>query len=73
MSAASLSVSIDLAFGPKKGLYVDRWKRTRQLALSYEPHYVLSAAEVTRLLGGASTSSSRTRPPDRCSKLVSGA
>jgi len=50
---AKLSKHIDLAFGPNKGLYVDRWKRTSQLGLSYEPLYVLSADEVTRLMGGA--------------------
>ena len=50
---AKLAKHIDLAFGPNKGLYVDRWKRTSQLGLSYEPQYVLSADEVTRLMGGA--------------------
>ncbi len=48
-----LAKHINLAFGPNKGLYVDRWKRTGQLGLSYEPQYVLSADEVTRLMGGA--------------------
>lgn len=50
---AKLAKHIDLAFGPNKGLYVDRWKRTSQLGLNYEPQYVLSADEVTRLMGGA--------------------
>ena len=50
---ARLAKHIDLAFGPNKGLYVDRWKHAAQLGLSYEPHYVLSAEEVTRLMGGA--------------------
>lgn len=50
---AKLSRHIDLVFGPNKGLYVDHWKRTRQMGLGYEPHYVLSAAEVTNLMGGA--------------------
>jgi hypothetical protein len=50
---AILSRHIDLKFGPNKGLYVDHWKRTRQVGLGYEPQYVLSADEVTRLMGGA--------------------
>ncbi len=50
---AKLVRHIDLAFGPNKGLYVDHWQRTRQHGLSYEPHYVLSEDEVTRLMGGA--------------------
>lgn len=53
LGPARLAKHIDLAFGPNKGLYVDRWKRTSQLGLSYEPQYVLSADEVTRLMGGA--------------------
>lgn len=48
-----LAKHINLAFGPNKGLYVDRWKRTGQLGLGYEPQYVLSAEEVTSLIGGA--------------------
>jgi len=51
--AARLARHIDLTFGPKKELYVDHWKRTPHLGLNYEPHYVLSADEVTRLMGGA--------------------
>lgn len=50
---ARLARHVDLVFGPNKGLYVDRWKRTAQMGLSYEPQYVLSAEEVTRLMGGA--------------------
>jgi len=50
---ARLAKHIDLAFGPNKGLYVDHWKRTGQLGLGYEPQYVLSAEEVTSLIGGA--------------------
>lgn len=50
---ARLTKHVDLVFGPNKGVYVDRWKRTSQLGLSYEPQYVLSADEVTRLMGGA--------------------
>ena len=50
---ARLARHIDLTFGPDKGLYVDLWKRTQQRGLSYEPQYVLSAEEVTRLMGGA--------------------
>lgn len=50
---ARLARHIDLTFGPKKGLYVDHWKRTRQQGLTYEPQYVLSADEVTTLMGGA--------------------
>ncbi len=48
-----LAKHINLAFGPNKGLYVDHWKRTGQLGLGYEPQYVLSAEEVTSLIGGA--------------------
>lgn len=50
---ARLAKHIDLTFGPNKGLYVDRWKRPSQLGLSYEPQYVCSGDEVTRLMGGA--------------------
>lgn len=50
---AILAKHIDLFFGPNKGVYVDHWKRTRQQGLHYEPHYVLSADEVTNLMGGA--------------------
>jgi len=50
---ARLARHVDLVFGPNKGLYVDRWKRTAQMGLSYEPQYVLSAEDVTRLMGGA--------------------
>lgn len=50
---ARLAKHIDLTFGPQKGLYVDHWKRTRQVGLSYEPQYALSVDEVTRLMGGA--------------------
>lgn len=50
---AALSRHVDLTFGPNKGLYVDLWKRTSRLGLRYEPQYVLSAAEVTELMGGA--------------------
>lgn len=48
-----LSKHIDLVFGPNKGLYVDQWKRTRQMGLGYEPRYVLSEGEVTALMRGA--------------------
>lgn len=50
---ARLAKHVDLAFGPNKGLYVDSWKHTPRMGLTYEPAYVLSAAEVTRLMGGA--------------------
>jgi hypothetical protein len=48
-----LAPHVDLVFGPGKGLYVDHWQRCRQRGLSYEPQYVLSEEEVTRLMGGA--------------------
>lgn len=48
-----LSKHVELVFGPNKGLYVDHWKRTRQMGLGYDPRYVLSDAEVTALMGGA--------------------
>lgn len=50
---AALSRHIDLVFGPDKGLYVDTWRHTRQLGLGYDPLYVLSADEVTQLMGQA--------------------
>ena len=50
---ARLSRHVDLTFGPNKGLYVDRWRHTRQLGLGYEPQYVLSEPEVTGLMRGA--------------------
>lgn len=50
---AALSRHVDLVFGPNKGLYVDEWARTRRLGLQYEPQYVLSEDEVTRLMGHA--------------------
>jgi hypothetical protein len=48
-----LARHVDLTFGPGKGLYVDDWKRTRHQGLTYDPQYVLSADEVTRLVGEA--------------------
>jgi hypothetical protein len=50
---AQLSKHVELVFGPNKGLYVDQWKRTRQMGLNYQPRYVLSEGEVTALMGGA--------------------
>lgn len=50
---ARVAKHVDLTFGPQKALYVDHWKRTRKMGLSYEPHYVLSAEEVTSLMGTA--------------------
>jgi hypothetical protein len=50
---ARLARHVDLTFGPGKGLYVDSWKRTRLVGLGYEPQYVLSADEVTGLMGEA--------------------
>lgn len=48
-----LARHVDLVFGPGKGLYVDHWQQCRQRGLSYEPQYILSEEEVTRLMGGA--------------------
>ncbi|KUR78455.1 hypothetical protein [Novosphingobium sp. Fuku2-ISO-50] len=50
---ARLARHVDLTFGPGKGLYVDHWKKTPRVGLHYDPHYVLSADEVTRLMGDA--------------------
>lgn len=50
---ARLAKHIDLTFGPDKGIYVDHWKRTARLGLNFEPQYVLSTDEVTRLMGQA--------------------
>jgi len=50
---ARLARHVDLAFGPGKALFVDDWKHAARLGLGYEPQYVLSAQEVTRLMGGA--------------------
>jgi len=60
--SARLARHIDLTFGPKKGLYVDHWKRTRQMGLNYEPQYVLSADEVTSLMGDAFHVIKQARP-----------
>lgn len=59
---ARLARHIDLTFGPEKGLYVDHWKRTRQVGLSYQPQYVLNADEVTSLMGGAFDIIKQSRP-----------
>lgn len=50
---APLAKHVDLVFGPGKGLYVDEWKRTRRVGLGYAPARVLSAEEVTALMGHA--------------------
>jgi len=50
---AELARHVHSVFGPDKGLYVDHWRRTRRSGLGYEPQYVLSSEEVTRLMGGA--------------------
>ncbi|HUD95236.1 hypothetical protein [Sphingobium sp.] len=50
---AALSRHVDLTFGPNKGLYVDPWHKSHRRGLGYEPRYVLSEEEVTRLMGGA--------------------
>lgn len=59
---ARLSKHVDLTFGPNKGLYVDHWKKSRQQGLTYEPEYVLSADEVTNLMGGAFRILEKNRP-----------
>ena len=48
-----LARHVDLVFGPGKGLYVDVWQQCRRRGLSYEPQYILTEVEVTRLMGGA--------------------
>ncbi|KPH61814.1 hypothetical protein [Novosphingobium sp. ST904] len=48
-----LARHVHSVFGQDKGLYVDHWRRSRQVGLSYEPQYVLSRDEVTQLMGGA--------------------
>lgn len=48
-----LSRHVHQAFGPGKALYVDLWKRTARMGLGYEPHHILSADEVTELMGAA--------------------
>lgn len=50
---AELARHVHSVFGQDKGVYVDHWRRTRQSGLGYEPQYVLSRDEVTRLMGGA--------------------
>lgn len=50
---AELARHVHSVFGQDKGLYVDQWRRTRRTGLGYEPQYVLSRDEVTRLMGGA--------------------
>jgi hypothetical protein len=56
---ARLARHVDLIFGPGKALYVDSWKRTRLAGLTYVPQAVLSAGEVTALMGEAMA---RVRP-----------
>jgi hypothetical protein len=58
---ARLARHVDLTFGPGKALYVDSWKRTRLAGLTYVPQIVLSADEVTALMGEAMA---RVRPGD---------
>ena len=50
---ARLARHVDLVFGPGKGVYVAPWKQTQQAGLRYDPRHVLSAEEVTRLMGEA--------------------
>lgn len=50
---ARLARHVDLVFGRGKGLYVDHWQRSRRNGLGYEPQYVLSEEQVTRLMGRA--------------------
>lgn len=59
---ARLAKHIDLTFGPGKGIYVDHWKRTPRLGLNFEPQYVLSADEVTSLMGSAFYMIKQARP-----------
>ncbi|AXB78668.1 hypothetical protein [Novosphingobium sp. P6W] len=49
----ALARHVHSVFGQDKGLYVDQWRRSRRLGLSYEPQYVLGQDEVTNLMGGA--------------------
>lgn len=37
-------------FGPDKALYADQWRKSRRLGLEYEPQYVLSHEDVTRMM-----------------------
>lgn len=48
-----LARHVHSVFGQDKGLYVDHWRRARQLGLGYTPRRVLGAEEVTTLMGGA--------------------
>lgn len=50
---AELSRHVLSVFGPDKAVYADQWRRTARLGLTYEPHRVLSAPEVDRLMGAA--------------------
>lgn len=61
---ARLARHVDLVFGPNKALYVDQWKRAGQQGLTYEPQYVLSADEVTLLMGGAFHAIKAQQTPD---------
>ncbi len=58
----ALARHVDLVFGPGKALYVDAWKRTARHGLAYEPEYVLSREEVTRVMGGAFHAIKAARP-----------
>lgn len=57
-----LSAYVERTFGPGKGLYVDAWKHSSQQGLGYEPQYVLSADEITSLMGEAFHVIKQARP-----------
>ncbi|WP_337459399.1 hypothetical protein [Novosphingobium sp. Rr 2-17] len=49
----ALARHVHSVFGSDKALYADQWRRSRRLGLEYEPQYVLSADDVTRLMAAA--------------------
>jgi hypothetical protein len=49
----ALARHVHSVFGSETGLYADHWRRSRRLGLEYEPQYVLSGEDVTRLMATA--------------------
>lgn len=50
---AHLSRHVNLVFGQNKALYVDAWRRTKVVGLSYKPTRVLSAEDIDALMADA--------------------
>lgn len=48
-----LARHVHSVFGSDKGLYADHWRRSKRIGLDYDPLYILSEADMTRLLADA--------------------